>query len=195
MRTRVGFMREVPDRRSRGPGSTASSTRGPGLRHSLGSSMPKQHQPNGTPGKKPPAPSVKVRLGRKARRIESAERARRQKACYHATRPGIECSKLRRRLAPQLALLRSGESDPSVKGWIRSEPPLKVLTLGPILLGMSHKSLPQSQPAKTKPTKTKWHVYRLAAKREWVGEIEAVGEREAVEIAAKKFKQPAVPRR
>jgi hypothetical protein len=30
--------------------------------------MPKQQQPNGTPGKKPPAPSVKVRQGRKPRR-------------------------------------------------------------------------------------------------------------------------------
>ena len=52
----------------------------------------------------------------------------------------------------------------------------------------------------SQPTKTRWHVYRLAAKRQWVGEIEAVDEREAIEIAAKEFKQPAkklmaVPRR
>jgi hypothetical protein len=26
--------------------------------------MPKQQQPNGTPGKKPPAPSLKLRVGR-----------------------------------------------------------------------------------------------------------------------------------
>jgi hypothetical protein len=39
--------------------------------------------------------------------------------------------------------------------------------------------------------KTKWHVYKLAAKRQWVGEIEAVDEREAIEIAAKEFKQSA----
>jgi hypothetical protein len=71
---------------------------------------------------------------------------------------------------------------------------LKVLTLRPILLGMSRKPQPPQ------PTKTKWHVYKLAAKREWVGEIEAVDEREAIEIAAKEFRQPAkklmaVPRR
>ena len=34
-------------------------------------------------------------------------------------------------------------------------------------------------------------VYKLAAKRQWVGEIEAVDEREAIEISAKEFKQPA----
>ena len=50
--------------------------------------------------------------------------------------------------------------------------------------------------------RTKWHVYlqARAAKREWVGEIEAVDDREAIEIAAKEFRQPvkklmAVPRR
>jgi len=47
---------------------------------------------------------------------------------------------------------------------------------------------PQQPP---QPTKTKWHVYKLAVKRQWVGEIEAVDEREAIEIAAKEFKQPA----
>jgi hypothetical protein len=32
--------------------------------------------------------------------------------------------------------------------------------------------------------RTKWHVYyKLAARLEWVGEIEAVDEREAIEIA------------
>ena len=61
---------------------------------------------------------------------------------------------------------------------------MKVLTLRPILPDMSRK--PQ-QP----PQRTKWHVYKLAAKRQWVGEIEAVDEREAIEIAAKEFKQPA----
>jgi hypothetical protein len=63
---------------------------------------------------------------------------------------------------------------------------LNVLTLRPILTGMSRK--PQQPPP---PTKTKWHVFKLAAKRQWVGEIEAVDEREAIEIAAKEFKQPA----
>jgi len=39
---------------------------------------------------------------------------------------------------------------------------------------------------------TKWHVYRkIAARREWVGEIKAGDEREAIKIAAKEFKQPA----
>jgi len=62
---------------------------------------------------------------------------------------------------------------------------LLVLTLRPILPAMSRKPQPPQ------PTKTKWHVYKLAAKREWVGEIEAVDEREVIEIAAKEFKQPA----
>jgi hypothetical protein len=63
---------------------------------------------------------------------------------------------------------------------------LKVLTLRVNTAGMSRK--PQ-QP----PQRTRWHVYlqARAAKREWVGEIEAVDEREAIEIAAKEFKQPA----
>jgi len=40
--------------------------------------------------------------------------------------------------------------------------------------------------------RTKWHVYyKLAAKLEWVGEIEAVDEHKAIEIAAKEFKEPA----
>jgi hypothetical protein len=41
--------------------------------------------------------------------------------------------------------------------------------------------------------RTRWHDYlqARAAKREWVGEIEAVDEREAIAIAAKEFKQPA----
>jgi hypothetical protein len=58
------------------------------------------------------------------------------------------------------------------------------------------------KPQPPQPTKTRWHVYLQArvARREWVGEIEAVDEREAIEIAAKEFKQPAkklmaVPRR
>jgi hypothetical protein len=63
---------------------------------------------------------------------------------------------------------------------------LNVLTLRPILPGMSRK--PQQPP---QPRKTRSHVYKLAAKRQWVGEIEAVDEREAIEIAAKGFKQPA----
>jgi hypothetical protein len=62
---------------------------------------------------------------------------------------------------------------------------LNVLTLRPILSAMSRKPQPPQ------PTKTKWHVYKLAAKRQWVGEIEAVDELEAIEIAAKEFKQPA----
>ena len=41
--------------------------------------------------------------------------------------------------------------------------------------------------------RTKWHVYlqARAAKLEWVGEIAAVDERAAIQIAAKEFKQPA----
>jgi hypothetical protein len=38
---------------------------------------------------------------------------------------------------------------------------LNVLTLRPILPGMSRKPQPPQ------PTKTKWHVYKLAAKRQW----------------------------
>jgi hypothetical protein len=41
------------------------------------------------------------------------------------------------------------------------------------------------------PQRTKWRVYKLAATREWGGEIEAVDEREATRIAAKEFKQLA----
>jgi hypothetical protein len=41
------------------------------------------------------------------------------------------------------------------------------------------------------PQRTKWHIYKLAAKRQRVGGIEAVDEHEAIEIAAKEFKQPA----
>src|SRR5258707_15328686 len=66
------------------------------------------------------------------------------------------------------------------------QPRLNVLPLRPILPDMPRK--PQQPP---QPTKTKWHVYKLAAKRQWVGEIEAVDEREAIEIAAKEFKQHA----
>jgi hypothetical protein len=47
------------------------------------------------------------------------------------------------------------------------------------------------KPQPPQPTKTKWHVYKLAAKRQWVGEIEVVDERQAIEIAAKEFNQPA----
>ena len=72
---------------------------------------------------------------------------------------------------------------------------MKVLTSRSILPRVSRKPRPPPQ-----PTRTKWHVYKLVAKREWVGEIEAVDEREAIEIAAKEFRQPAkklmaVPRR
>src|SRR5882672_8918759 len=66
----------------------------------------------------------------------------------------------------------------------KMKPPTMAPTM-PILTGMSRKPQPPQ------PIKTKWHVYKLAAKRQWVGEIEAVDEREAIEIAAKEFKQPA----
>jgi hypothetical protein len=50
--------------------------------------------------------------------------------------------------------------------------------------------MPRKQ--KQPPRRTKWHVYyKLPPRREWVGEIKAVDEREAIEIAAKEFKQPA----
>jgi len=57
------------------------------------------------------------------------------------------------------------------------------------------------KPQPPQPTKTKWHVFlQDRATKQWVGEIKAVDEREAIEIAAKEFKQPAkklmaVPRR
>jgi hypothetical protein len=38
---------------------------------------------------------------------------------------------------------------------------------------------------------TTWTIYKLAAKQIWLGEIEAADEREAIEKAAKEFKQPA----
>jgi hypothetical protein len=47
------------------------------------------------------------------------------------------------------------------------------------------------KPQQPPQPKKRWHVYKLAAKRQWVGEIEAVDEREAIEIAAKEFKQHA----
>jgi hypothetical protein len=63
----VGFQREAVwltslTRPRPFPPETASKRAG-ASEHDLGPPMPKQ--PNGTPGKKPPAPSVKVRLGRK----------------------------------------------------------------------------------------------------------------------------------
>jgi hypothetical protein len=66
-------------------------------------------------------------------------------------------------------------------------PVLQLHTLRPILPGMSR------NPQPPQPTKTRWHVYlhARAAGREWVGEIEAINEREAIQIAAKEFKQPA----
>jgi hypothetical protein len=71
-------------------------------------------------------------------------------------------------------------SSPTARPARSRQPRLNVLTLRPILPDMPRK--PQQPP---QPTKTKWHVYKLAAKRQWVGEIEAVDEREALEIAAK----------
>jgi hypothetical protein len=48
------------------------------------------------------------------------------------------------------------------------------------------------KPRPPPPTKTKWHVYVQArAAKQWVGEIDAVDERQAIKIAAKEFKQPA----
>jgi hypothetical protein len=38
---------------------------------------------------------------------------------------------------------------------------------------------------------TTWIIYKLAAKRVWIGEIEAADKREAVEKAAKEFRQHA----
>jgi hypothetical protein len=60
----VGFRREVGKRASRGPGShRAFVAEGAGPQLWSWSHMPKQQQPNGTPDKKPPAPSVKARCG------------------------------------------------------------------------------------------------------------------------------------
>jgi hypothetical protein len=61
---------------------------------------------------------------------------------------------------------------------------LKVLTSRPIL-----PHVPQA--ATTARADKDRHVYKLAAKRQWVGEIEAVDEREAIEITAREFKQLA----
>jgi hypothetical protein len=59
--TSVGFLRGgPPDGASRGPGPhSAVRPKGPGLTIFSMVPMPKQQQPNRTPGKKPPAPSVK----------------------------------------------------------------------------------------------------------------------------------------
>jgi len=53
---------------------------------------------------------------------------------------------------------------------------------------------------KPEPPPSRWTIYKLAAKQTWVGEVEAADEREAIEKAAKEFRQPAaklmaVPRR
>jgi hypothetical protein len=41
------------------------------------------------------------------------------------------------------------------------------------------------------PQPARWAIYKIAAKQTWIGEVEAVDEREAIEKAAKEFKQPA----
>jgi hypothetical protein len=41
------------------------------------------------------------------------------------------------------------------------------------------------------PQPIKWGIYKIAAKQTWVGEVEATDEREAIEKAAKEFKQYA----
>jgi hypothetical protein len=47
---------------------------------------------------------------------------------------------------------------------------------------MSRKPQPPPQP-------TTWTIFKIAAKQTWLGEIEADNAREAVEKAAKEFKQ------
>jgi hypothetical protein len=39
------------------------------------------------------------------------------------------------------------------------------------------------------PQPIRWAIYRAARKAMWLGEVEAVDEREAIEKAAKEFKQ------
>jgi hypothetical protein len=41
------------------------------------------------------------------------------------------------------------------------------------------------------PQLIKWGIYKVAAKQTWLGEIEAANEAEAIEKAAKEFRQPA----
>jgi hypothetical protein len=41
------------------------------------------------------------------------------------------------------------------------------------------------------PQPATWTIYKLAAKRVWVGEVEAADEREAIEKAAREFRQHA----
>ena len=69
--------------------------------------MPKQQRPNGMPGKKPPAPSVKRRPVRpfstlvemlkrhKPRQADEAETDRRGKPVSGAPQPGLECLLMR----------------------------------------------------------------------------------------------------
>jgi hypothetical protein len=37
----------------------------------------------------------------------------------------------------------------------------------------------------------RWSIYKIAAKQTWVGEVEAVDEREAIQKAAEQLKLPA----
>src|SRR5215470_13669512 len=114
-----------------------------GLRFDSTPHMPKQ--PNGTPGKKPPAPSVKVRMGRKSLgSLDQPWVANRQLSKGLSQPPEGPSSNLRSsvsgsmcefchshagqylqkqspRLAPQLALIRCGDCDPSVRlDWERA---------------------------------------------------------------------------
>lgn len=62
-------------------------------------------------------------------------------------------------------------------------PPFSIRYLRPILVGMAKKP--------EQPKLTRWTIYKVAAKQTWVGEVEAVDERGAVEKAAAEFKVPA----
>jgi hypothetical protein len=41
------------------------------------------------------------------------------------------------------------------------------------------------------PQPVRWSIYKIAKKQTWVGEVEAVDEREAIKKAAEQLKQPA----
>jgi hypothetical protein len=59
----------------------------------------------------------------------------------------------------------------------------QLLGFRPILAGMAKK------PEPTPPLR--WTIYKVAARQTWVGEVEATNEAEAIEKAAKEFKQHA----
>jgi hypothetical protein len=51
--------------------------------------------------------------------------------------------------------------------------------------------MPKQPPESETPALAWWTISKFAAKLQWVGEVEAVDQREAIEKAAEQFKVPA----